>query len=400
MVAWKEVVDLARDRRTLAATVLLPMAGLPLLALLTGVLSGLETVRVVVYYEEAEAYSVAEWLAGTVAGILESWGLQASVAAAEGPPQSLAGVDVAVILPRGFSENYTSLDRQAVVLVSVLVGSPASDAARSAVQAAVSGLSDWLASRRVEELASIAGLALDPRAVLEPVRLETAYHRPTGAPAPPEAVEVAETARLLEFALFFAANPAVIYMSDVIVGERERRTIEALLVAPVSRRDLLAGKIAAATVLGLVAAAADTVGVLVYFAMLEAVGIRLSPGLAAVHAGVTVLLVVMTSAIVAPIAARSGSVRAAQASSFLVLMAAMAVYFTAFTVDLLKLPAEARAVLYLVPFTHAALVVHNYILGNLAAAAAHALIMAAVTAAMIPLAARAFASEKLVTLRP
>lgn len=399
VILWKEVLDLSRDRRTLASTVLLPLLGLPLLAAVTGLLAGLSVVRVGVFYEDAEAGGLAEWIADQVKGILERSGILANVTVARGPPGSVAGYDVVVILPRGFAANYSSLDRVAWVRVSTLVGSPAADMAKRTVEGVVSYLSSRLAEERVRSLAEMAGVEVDSGAILDPVRVSVGYHRITGAPAPPSAAEVAQTARLLEFALFFAVNPAIIYVSDAIVGERERKTIEALLVAAGSRRSLLAGKIAASVILGLVAAAADTVGVLVYFRMLQVAGVRLSPGLAAVHAGVTVLLVIMTSSLVAPVAARSGSVRAAQASSFLLLMVALAVYFAAFAVDFLKLERWVRLALYAVPFTHPAMVIHNYVLGNYTAAAAHALAAAAFTAASLAAAARAFDAERLILIK-
>lgn len=399
VILWKEVLDLSRDRRTLASTVLLPLLGLPLLAALTGVLTGFSVVKIGVFYEEDQVGDLAEWFAGQLRDLLERGGIPANVTVAKGVPGSLAGYDVVVVFPEGFAANYTSIDRIAWVKVSVLVGSPAADAAKRAAESVVRYLSAWLAGERVETLASMAGVEVDSAAVLNPVRVYLGYHRLTGAPAPPEAAEVAETARLLEFALFFAANPAIIYVSDAIVGERERKTIESLLVAAGSRRSLLTGKIVASVLLGLIAAAADTVGVLVYFKMLQVVGVKLSPSLIAVHAGVTALLVVMTASLVAPIAARSGSVRAAQASSFLLLMVALAVYFAAFTVDFLKLERWVRLVLYAIPFTHPAMVIHNYVLGNYSAAGLHALAAAAFTAASIMMAARAFDSEKLILIR-
>lgn len=396
LVAWKEVKDLARDWRTIAATILMPMAGLPLLALLTGVLAGMETVNVVVAYEDDEAAAIAGWIADSMKGLLSEWGVGANVSVARGAPPTPAGVDVLVVLPRGFAENLTSVDRVAYVRVSVLVGSPASDAARRAAETVVGWLSSWAAEERVKRLSELAGVTVDPRAVLDPVRVYTGYHLPGGAPAGREEVEVAATARLLELALFFVANPAVVYMSDAIVGERERRTLESLLATPLDRRSLLAGKVAAASLLGVAAALADTAGVLIYFHMASGAGLQVTPGLVALHAVVSALLVVMTASIIAPVAARSGSVRSAQASSFLVLMAAMAVYFTAFAVDLLRLPQDVQLALMLVPFTHAALAIHYYILGLTARAALHIAVMAAVTALSLAAAARAFNSEKLI----
>lgn len=398
VILWKEVVDLARDRRTLAAVVLFPLLGMPALALFAGVLASTQVVSVYVAYEEDEVAGFARSLGEAISEGLSSRGLTANITVGP-PPAELSGVDVLVVIPRGFYGNVTSLGGVGYIHVRSIIGSVAADTARGVVGEIVSRVSLEIAKARIGELAGMAGVDVDPDAVLSPIRVRTDYYRPGGAPASQKEAEVAETARLIEFGLFFVVNPAVVYMADSVLGEKERRTIESLLMTPVSRRRLLAGKIAASSLVGFIAAMADTVGLLAYIKLLSSFGLSVTPGLVAVHAMTTMLLVVMVASMVAPVVARSQSVRAGQTVSLLLISVAGVVYFASLLVDLARVPPLVSAVLYAIPFTHAAMIIHRFILGEGMLALLHAGAMALFIAAFLLLAVRVFDSERLILYR-
>ncbi len=392
IILWKELVDLSRDWRTLASVVLLPMLGLPGLALLSGALSSTQQVSVAIVSEDPGALGFAEELAGRLESILESRGFNARVAVSASQVD-VAGYDLVAVLPRGFAANLSRLDGTAVIVVSSSLGQ-AGDAALAALNDAVSSLSSRIVVARVSELASMAGVEVDAEGLLTPLTVRVGYHTASGAPASEEQALAAYTARILEFALFFVANPAIVYMADSIVGERERRTIEKLLVSPVGRGEILAGKMAAASILGLASSLVDSLGVVAFF-YLSGVPLEATPGLAAVWFAVALLLVAATSSLVAAVSARSQSVRGAQNASFLVVMAALAVYFAALTVDLTRLPTLVSLLLQALPFTHAALAVHYYAIGVPGRAVLHAGVLLAYTVALAYLALRSFDSERL-----
>jgi len=396
VILWKELRDLARDRRTLISVVLLPLVGLPGMALLSGTLASTQTVSVAIVVEDPRAQWFAEILAGEIEKIISAMGGQGRVDLLSSGAQP-AGYDLVVVLPEGFSDNLTRIDGVAVIRVSSSLGQ-AGQLALAALQGAVDRLSQAIVVQRVEDLASRAGLEVDPAGFLEPLRVVVGYHTVQGEVASPVEARAAATARILEFALFFVVNPAVVYMADSIVGEKERRTIEKLLVSPAPRRSILAGKIAAATLLGMAAALVDSVGVLLFFYM-AGIAVELTLGLAAAWAASAALVVLSTSALVAAVSARSESVRAAQNASFLIVMAALAVYFAALSVDLTSLPPTVSLVLQLLPFTHAALAVHRYALGDPLGSVLHLVVLSAYAVVLVLAAARFFDSEKLIMQR-
>ncbi len=397
VVFWKEMLELSRDTRTLAVVVLMPLLGLPSLALLTGLLYTQQQAVLGIYYDDPEARGVAEELARWSREAASAAGIGLAIRLGEGEPPP-GCCDAAVYLPRGFYDNLTSTGARAVVVASKLIASQAADAAYSAAMHALWRLSEETARQRVSVLASRAGVTVDPDVVIHPIAVRETLYKPTGAPATPGEAREAETARFLEFALVFVVNPAVIYVTDAIVGERERRTLEALLVTPLGVRDVIAGKLVASSLLGFLAAMADTAGVLAFF-HLAGGPLAATPGLLALHAATSGLLVLMTASLIAPVAARSETLRSAQASGMAVLAAATAVYFAALFTDLNSLPLEPKVALLLFPFTHAALAIQAYAAGEAARALAHLTVMLGVTLAGAAASMRLVDKERLVMVR-
>ncbi len=107
----------------------------------------------------------------------------------------------------------------------------------------LSGYADAMVSRAVARLEEdlqrkrISELGIEPEAVLSPVKL-----RVTGsATQPAEFVELFY-GLLLPFILLLPTFLAANMTTDAIVGEKERRTYELLLTAPLSYRELVLGK--------------------------------------------------------------------------------------------------------------------------------------------------------------
>jgi ABC-2 type transport system permease protein len=310
-----------------------------------------------------------------------------------GPP-----ADVRIVIPHGFYDNLTRLDGQAVVVISRLVGSPASDIAYRAVLEALYDVSVTIVDERVRSLARMANTTVDPRALRNPILVATGYHLAGGAPAGEAQAEAAFTARVLQFSLFFVAYPAIVFMSDAIVGERERRTIEKLLATPISRVSILAGKMVAAATLGLLAAVADSIALLAFFYLaLGSLRVSLATALAWAISAITTIAV--TTAIATIIASRSETVRAAQVTSTVVVVVAMAVYFSALVVDLSKLPPRISLALHLIPFTHSALIVYWASLGDMNELLRHVIILLLYQLLLTYISVKAFNSERVILIR-
>ncbi|MCE4629185.1 MAG: hypothetical protein F7C82_02790, partial [Desulfurococcales archaeon] len=127
--------------------------------------------------------------------------------------------------------------------------------------------------------------------------------------------------------------------------------------------------------------------------------VTITRGLALVWALSAALIILVTAAIVATISARSTTARSAQNASFIVLAAAMAVYFAALLVDLSRVPTSVSIALQLIPFTHAALAVHTYAIGEPLGPVKHLAILAAFLAISIYIAVKSFKEERLVMYR-
>ncbi len=401
IIAWKEIKDLSRDYRTLISVIVLPLVGLPGLALLTGALVSSQYVSIGIVVEDrylsTSDRALVDDLINSIRNNVASSGIEATITLFDSIDDA-KGVDILVFIPEGFYSNLTSLDSTARVIISMLIGSPASELAVRGVESAFYRLSGEIIVSRIEELASMAGVAINPYGLLNPISIKKGFHAATGAPVTQAEASVAQAARILEFSLFFVVNPTVVFISDSIVGERERKTIERLLVSPILRRQILAGKMAAAGFLGMISAVADGVGILVYF-MLSGISFSLSPSIIVVWLIAVVGLVFSTSAIVSIVASRSSTVRAAQNASFLIVMIALSIYFAALVVDLSKLPTSISIVLQLLPFTHAALMIHNYALGRLVDAIFNGVTLAVFWLIFLFIAARVFRSENLIMVK-
>ncbi len=406
VLLWKELLDLARDRKTLIATVLLPMVSMPLLALTTSYFSGQQTSIVYLVDEDGSAGCLGSYcvnsteISSKLVSLIEQnspHGMKIEVHMSRREPHS--GYDLMVVLLPGFTRNLTSLDEVAVVKIAKNIGSSKADQLYGISLSALSSLSEEFSKLKVEYLANASRLHVNPDAVLHPVMQLQVFVTPGGAPTGQKEAFRVWSARFLAFALAFIVMPPTVFITDSIAGERERKTLETLLVAPISRRLILTAKLVASSVLGLVAAMADVVGVIVFFMMLGA-PMMLEPSLLAVHAGDVALTIFVTSALVIPIVSRADTARSAQAASSLITTLAIIIFFAMLAVDIYRLPLYMKAILYLIPYTHSALIVYNYVIGNDFMVIIHASVLLALSLILLMVSYKLFSTEAVIIGRP
>ena len=404
-ILWKELLDLGRDRRTLLSIALLPMIMLPLLGALTVVLSSKQPLGIAIVNEDAENNESRLFIKG-----LKAW-LQAyakaykqvcEVKEYQNRSEALSSplVDVVIVVPRGFVENLTSLDRPATLLISKRVESAKVQTAMSIVTSAVKGISREYSEHRIKLLLKIAKVRTSPETILSPIKVVVEAHKGPGLKAPPEEEYKFYTTRLLSFALFFVVTPTVTYVSDAIMGEKERKTIEALLSAPIRHSLLLGGKLVASCIIGLIASIADVIGVLTYFYLISTYlgssTMVFDMKLLAVHAIDMAVTVLVTGAMVTPVVVRAGSVRAANVIASMVVGMALTVFFAVLFVDVEKLPKLYLYPIMLVPYTHSVLVITSFIAGNSLKAALHMLVLIGFSGLLYLVAFKSFNPEKLI----
>ncbi len=393
-IIWKELLDLSRDKRTLAAMILIPFIGLPAIAFLATGLTQTQTTTVYIEVLDRNSTNIAKYISYQLIQYAKINGLRVNVSMSNQAPSSV--YNLLLIIPKGFYENISSIDGVGTVYLKSLVGSLQSSEVESIIESIIGQLENNIVTNRVQKLSNISGIKINSSNFLNPINIFTGYYLPSGKPASATQVELSLSARLLEFSLFFVANPAIVFMGDSILGEKERKTLETLISTPSSKTSLIIGKMIASIIIGLITAIADSLGVIIYLSMIAQNGLKLTAGLILVTFSVSALLVVMTAAIITPIVLRSSSVRSAQAMSYLIMMIALGIYFSTLFVDIQRLPYYIEDILLVIPFTHAALAISNYVLGQYLYMAVNFLVMIGFTLLGIYVSIKTFDSERLI----
>ena len=389
-IAWKDLLEVRRDSKTLIAVTLSAWL-LPLLALFTGSLQSATVVHVAIVDMDCGNVTMANTTFSTsnivfelAAALKFTIGNMAEIKVyrctmPKTPP------DVLVVIPRGFIENLTSYQTPALLRVSYR---PGSNAALNVYQVLVSlvipTVSHLEAKKLIEALGAKAGLRINPDVVLNPVRIRTGF---IGVPVSVGERIAAEVtaARQLAFAIIFVLAPAAVLTSDFMIVEKERRNLEMLFATPTSPSEIVTGKMLAAGVVAGVAGMSDAASTLTYLALtglMHAKGVSLT--LIAVHVVSTMLAILVTCALTALAIMAGVSTRIASILSGVYTLIALFVYTASLSIDLTRLPLVYQMVLSLIPYTYSVEAVIDAarmdmvgVAVNLAALAAYTLIVVA-----------------------
>ncbi len=384
----------------------MPLFSLPLLGILAVSLAAEQKPVIAIVSEDNNEliHNVTQKIKDTILSIASSNKLSVSVIVLDDLETAVTNnsIDVILYLPKGFAENLTSIDRVAYYRILERLGSATIRISENMARAAIASLSREVSEKRVTYISEKAGLRVSPEIILEPVR-EYAPPQPVGPrgeEVSPEMSLRAELARFLMFALFFVVTPATVFISDSIIGERERKTFEMTFASPVDPRSVLLGKLLASTLLGIIASLADIAGVVFYLAILSGIAhAMLDFKLVLLHSLDVALTVFMTTLILVPIVSRAESIRSAQTTSSLITMVALAVYFSVLFVDIARLPELIRYTLYLIPYTHSVLAIYYYVVLQPVKAMMHLGIITIISIVLIYVSLRFFDLEKIVMHR-
>jgi len=257
VIAKKEIVSTLRDRRALLSNILIPLLLLPVimlgLPLLLGGLFEREAVTVtevgVVGAENVPPALRAALEAQNLA-LVEVEDATASVQADEVP--------VAIVVPPGF-ETTIAAGNDATLSLHAKTGNMRSELNVGKVQQAIAGFQQAVVAERLDR----AGL--DP-SVLQPVSVNmvdasSAAERGSG-----------QLSWLIPFFIaLWTLTGGQMTAIDATAGEKERGTLEVLLVSPVRRSEVVVGKFLATLTFGLSAAIMAIVGYLVGGAIMRGV---------------------------------------------------------------------------------------------------------------------------------
>lgn len=356
-VVWrKELLDTVRERRTLVLMIVVPLVVMPIFALGPSLLAGSQESQ-----SEQTAQDITVVRPGAAPDLVDrvrqSDALR--IVDATDPEQALQDGDVKAILviPESFASAVEAETDPSPVRIRFDATSSSSRAAQEKLDAFLSAYREAVVRDRLQSRNLSADL-LEPFAVQSQ---NVASQQQFGA-------------FLLSFILpFFLVLYASIGGSqtaiDVSAGEKERGTLESLLVAPPSRSSLVLGKFLAiasvtlvATVLALlgfvlaVVLAQQTMGDNPVIAQLE---LALAPSIIALVFGVTALVAAMMSALTFALFTWTRNFKEAQTySSYIAFVAMIPAFIVAFT-D----PPTSLAP-FLIPIYNATASIKALVLGN------------------------------------
>ena len=269
-IARRDLVEFVRDRRTLFVTLLLPMVTYPIVALASAlglrtavadIESRAATATLAVAVTGAEALPFAERLRAVAASpprggpAAADWPAGFEIEPLPDPVANRAlasgAADVVVDAPAG---TLAALDGDGTATVTARLST-----SRDAEPGAARLWEALVANVAADTLARRARGAGLPRAFLEPLRVTF----PDGPAAAPVAPSIGPTlvgsvlVLLAVLTLTGAFYPAI----DAIAGEKERGTIETLLMAPCSTLQIVLGKFLAVFAITLATLAANVLSI-------------------------------------------------------------------------------------------------------------------------------------------
>uniref|UniRef100_A0A7J3XYH4 ABC transporter permease n=1 Tax=Thermogladius calderae TaxID=1200300 RepID=A0A7J3XYH4_9CREN len=414
IIVWKELLDLWRDKKTLAVAVLLPVVSMPLIGLAVLLLSTQQPVQVAIVDEDNTSYTnrilgitvSSSWLVGNLTEALTRSGCR--VDKYDKSPGNMTSYDLVVVIQKSFSENATSLVNQASVEIIRKANVQPAVNAESTIISVLSQFSSNISRVKVESLAGLAGLkpgSFNVNSILQPVVVgPLVVIAPSGAPATPIEQIRPYIAKILILGFIFVVSPASMYVVDSIVGERERKTIELLLATPASVAEIISGKLMVASVLGLVSSLSDVASLMIYMYLITlSLGgyfwLVLDLKLILLHAVTAFFTILTTIAIATPFITRTQGIRSAGNIATLVNMIGMTLFFTGFMVDYPKLEPSVLYPLMLIPYTHSILVIQDYVYGMTLNSLIHLSVLIVASLILLYIGVRGISPEKILLAR-
>ncbi|TRM96148.1 ABC transporter permease, partial [Sulfolobus sp. B1] len=158
----------------------------------------------------------------------------------------------------------------------------------------------------------------------------------------------------------------IFYVTDGIVGEKERRTLESLLASPISIRSFIFSKVIMSIILGILSSLGDIVGIIIFSSLLSfafSTPITVSLPFLLVIVGIYLLTVLLTASLsVILLVGLGGSMRNVQLINFLVLGFGLIASFSALFVNVANVGFPFSLVL-IIPYEQLSLSLLYYIAG-------------------------------------
>lgn len=409
----KEVKEMVRDPRILLGIVIGPLLILPFMGLMIRISqeTAMESMRnmsvaIIDFDGGVFAQNLTDFLQNSGVRIERQSTSNISEVAAVAQNSNITAV---IVIPKDFSTNLTNGGQAEVEIYSVFRGGGVAESGTfSAVNSLLRAFEQKLTDQRLIEA------SLNPDAVLDPVDI-SAMSIVRGKPTDvnPDALFAVSMSQFLgfPFAILFLIILAMQLASTSVASEKEEKTLETLLSLPLSRFTILAGKLAGSVVVAAIGAAATILGVVYYIgafsfgpsvqAPVDLGQVGLAPGLIGyVILGASLFVSLMSAlAVAVVISLFAEDVRGAQSLLGFVYMPIFLPMLALIFTDINTLPLAVRIILLAIPFTHPMLAARAMITGDYFIAVLGIVYVAVFTLVILYVAARIFATEKILTMR-
>ncbi len=410
----KEVKELIRDPRILLGIVLVPLLMFPLMGLMirTSQEAAMESMKnlsvaVIDLDNDVFAQNLTDFM--EFYGNLKVETLDASSIDEVARDVQDSNVTAVIVIPEDFSENLTNGVRVELKVYGVFRGGGiAEGGAFSAVNSPLQYFEQRLVNQKLEEA------LLDPELVLNPIEISPkSIVKGEPVDVSPDTLFAVAMTQFLGFplAIMMLIILAMQLAATSVASEKEEKTLETLLSLPISRFTLLMGKLTGSVIVAVLGAVATIVGILYYMGsfafgastqmMVDLSAIGLAPGLFGYAVLGLSLFVSLLSALALAVVVSvfAEDVRGAQALlSFAYLPLFIPMLVLMFT-DINALPPTLRIVLLAIPFTHPMLAARAMTTGDYFTAIWGIGYVAMFTLAILYVAARIFATEKILTMQ-
>ena len=243
-IAAKELKDALRDRRTILAMIVIPILVLPVLMFLPAFLASPQRnpVSVAVIQADSTSDDFVASLASDQVHIVK-------IGREENMTKLIQSGDyeLGMVLPPDFSQVLQGPDQIARITIFVDESSTRGTIALSLIQEAITSYTNKIVSERLSK----AGL---PPKVLTPIETDIHSVSVTSAGALFLAI------LLPMFLGIYAVTGAMYFIMDTTAGEKERKTLEALLTMPATRTEIVLGKFLIAVLIALISAVLAILG--------------------------------------------------------------------------------------------------------------------------------------------
>ncbi|MBP1357204.1 MAG: ABC transporter permease [Sulfolobus sp.] len=350
----KELLDIKRDKRLLIGTILLPLIMLPLIGIIiyASVAAQPPIIAVINNNPLNDKYvnSIISYITSHGGNVINS--------------TSNITPDAIIIFPQDFYKNVTNISTQAYLGFTVIISS--SQSAVNLAYDAIYNLMYNVSISRIHELGRLANVTVNPYAIRDPIVLLMGYETPTKQVTTSTANQLAQIARVVALILFPSSTPVVFFITDGIIGEKERKTLESLIASPITIRQLLFSKLLVSIILGIVSSLGDIVGLLIFsafsFYIIQS-RITFSVGFMGLIVVIYLLTVLLTAALsLVLLLIFGGSVRNIQIIDFIITTFGMIASFSALFLNVTSLKIPLSLIVF-IPYVQLAMSLLSYVFG-------------------------------------